>query len=183
MQPLVSIGVPVFNGERYLAGALDSLLAQTYPNTQIIVSDNCSTDDTPLILEAYRARFPNLRYSRSETFLDVHFNFQRVLDAATGDYFMWAADDDRWEPTFIAKIMEGLADPRFVTGFCQLDKVNVDSGETAQGFREPPHFAADARLAQNQLLFLQRPCFWMIYGIHKTTAIRAVMSIRSKRDI
>ena len=70
--PRVSIGMPIYNGERYLRSALDSLLAQTFEAFEIIISDNASTDATPAICSAYAAKDPRIRYYRNERNIGVH---------------------------------------------------------------------------------------------------------------
>lgn len=107
-RPLVSIGLPVCNGALTLARALDSLLAQTYSNLEFIISDNNSTDDTPLICRAYAKRDSRIRYIRQNENIGVERNFLFVARQAKGEYFMWAADDDQWDKEFVATLLRGL---------------------------------------------------------------------------
>jgi glycosyltransferase involved in cell wall biosynthesis len=92
--PLVSIGVPVYNGERFLRRTLDSLVAQTYPHLEIIVCDNASTDGTADIGRECAARDSRVRYVRNETNLGAIPNFLKTLALASGTYFAWTAADD-----------------------------------------------------------------------------------------
>jgi glycosyltransferase involved in cell wall biosynthesis len=106
--PLVSIGMPVYNGARYIRRALDSLLAQDYEKFEIIISDNASTDQTPKILEQYASKYPHLRiYTQLEN-VGAEENFIVVLKLARGEYFMWAAHDDYWLPTFVSTLVNEL---------------------------------------------------------------------------
>ena len=107
-QPLVSIGVPVFNGEEGLATALNSLLEQDYTNLEIIISDNASTDSTPEICEKFVLNDARVKYYRSEENLGVLFNFNRVFELSSGKFFMWAAHDDRREPSFVSACVEKM---------------------------------------------------------------------------
>src|SRR5262245_26772350 len=93
-QPLVSVGIPVYNGEQFIREALDSILAQTYSNLEIIISDNASTDGTAAICQQYAARDQRFRYYRNAMNINVNANFRRVFELSSGDYFMWAAADD-----------------------------------------------------------------------------------------
>lgn len=102
-KPLVSIGMPVFNGERFLRKTLDSLLAQDYENFELNISDNASTDQTEDICREYVAKDNRVRYDRNETNYGVPFNFNKVLELASGKYFMWAGDHDLWHPSFISR--------------------------------------------------------------------------------
>lgn len=106
--PRVSIGLPVYNGARYLAAALDGLLAQTFSDFELIVSDNASTDATPAICAQYAARDARIRYSRNAANIGGAPNFRRVFHLATGEYFMWAAHDDLHAPTFVERCVEVL---------------------------------------------------------------------------
>jgi glycosyltransferase involved in cell wall biosynthesis len=92
--PRVSIGVPVYNGENYLAEAIESILAQSYTNFELIICDNCSTDNTQEICEGYVSRDRRINYSRNEHNLGAIPNFNRTFSLSTGEYFKWAAHDD-----------------------------------------------------------------------------------------
>ena len=93
-KPLVSVGIPVYNGERFIRQALDSVLRQTYDNLEVIISDNASTDKTGEICLEYAARDRRIQYHRSPVNLGVIANFRRAFELSAGDYFMWAAADD-----------------------------------------------------------------------------------------
>jgi glycosyltransferase involved in cell wall biosynthesis len=91
---LVSVGIPVYNGERYIAAALDSVLAQDYPHVEIVISDNASTDRTRAICKQYARRDPRIRYRRNQQNLGASANFKKVAKLARGEYFTWLAADD-----------------------------------------------------------------------------------------
>lgn len=99
--PIVSIGMPVYNGEKYLREALDSLLAQTFTDFELIISDNASTDGTQAICENLALTDARIRYFRQPANKGASWNFRFVLDQSEGKYFMWAAADDRRFPNFI----------------------------------------------------------------------------------
>ena len=106
--PLVSIGMPVYNGERYIRRALDSLLSQDYDNYEIIISDNASTDQTPKILEEYASKYPRINIYTQPENIGAEENFLTVLKLACGKYFMWAAHDDYWLPAFVSTLVHEL---------------------------------------------------------------------------
>ena len=108
--PTVSIGVPVYNGERYLQSALDSLLAQTYEDFEILISDNASTDATEEICRAAIARDRRVRYVRNDGNRGVGFNFSRLVHDTNSRYFKWAAYDDLVAPTLLERCVEVLDD-------------------------------------------------------------------------
>ena len=101
--PRVSIGVPVFNGEDFLAEALDSLLNQTWTDLEIIIGDNASTDGTAAICQAAAERDSRVRYIRHEENLGAAPNYNHVFAEANGEFFKWAAHDDICAPTMIER--------------------------------------------------------------------------------
>lgn len=106
--PKVSIGLPVFNGENSLRLALDSLLAQTTSDFELIISDNASTDQTESICRIYAEKDGRIRYFRQDVNLGAEANFLFVLERSVGKYFMWAGADDIRSPDFIALNCEFL---------------------------------------------------------------------------
>src|SRR4051812_42295337 len=106
--PKVTIGVPVRNGEPYLAAALDGLLAQTHRDCEIVILDNASSDRTAAISADYLTRDPRLRYIRHEQVVGPVGNFVRALAAARGRYFTWAAVDDQRSPTAVEALVAAL---------------------------------------------------------------------------
>jgi len=117
--PLVTAGVPVYNGQAGLARCLDCLLAQDYPNLEIVISDNGSTDGTPAIAEAYASRHPNVKYHRAASNRGSSWNFNRVFELSSGTYFFWAAHDDERAPGFVSACVRALeANP--VAALCQV---------------------------------------------------------------
>jgi glycosyltransferase involved in cell wall biosynthesis len=95
--PLISVGLPVYNGERYLEGAIEALLAQDVDNFELLISDNASEDATAAIATAYAERDARVRYHRNRRNLGLAGNFNRLVELARGKYFKWAAHDD-WHP-------------------------------------------------------------------------------------
>ena len=131
-RPGVSIGIPVFNGERHLELAIDSFLAQTFSNFELIISDNGSTDGTKKICENYVAKDPRIRYFRSDVNRGAAWNFNFVFEVSFGEYFKWAAHDDICEPTFLQKSVDVLDNyPEIVLCRSWLKDID-DNNETIQ---------------------------------------------------
>ena len=101
--PLVTVGIPVFNGEKYIRKAIDSILAQTFSNFNCIISDNGSTDQTEIICKEYEKKDERITYVKHEKNSGPDFNFRFVLSKAKSKYFAWLAYDDYWESTFLEK--------------------------------------------------------------------------------
>ncbi|HEX8060553.1 MAG TPA: glycosyltransferase family 2 protein [Cyclobacteriaceae bacterium] len=108
--PKVSIGLPTFNGGRKILKAVTSVFNQDYDNLEIIISDNCSDDtDTEEICKSLSQKYPGIiKYIRQPVNRGVCLNYQYVLDNATGDYFMWIADDDTLAHGILKKYVEFL---------------------------------------------------------------------------
>lgn len=106
--PLVSIGMPVFNGGRYINEALVSILRQSHTNFELIISDNASTDNTPGLCREFVEKDSRVRYVRQASNIGALANFQHVLDQATGQYFMWAACDDYWDSQWVETLLHAL---------------------------------------------------------------------------
>lgn len=113
--PRVSIGVPVYNGERYIAETLDSLLAQTFDDYELIICDNASTDGTGDICRAYAERDPRIRYVRNPENIGAAGNYRRALELSSCEYFRCANADDLFAPEGLARCVGVLdQDPSVV---------------------------------------------------------------------
>lgn len=128
-KPMVSIGLPVYNGERYLRLALESLLAQDYENFELIISDNASTDTTAKICHQYRLMDKRIKYARNDVNLGAAINFNRVFELSAGKYFMWAAHDNIWDKSYITRCVAKLEEnPAAVLCFCEGIYINEVGG-------------------------------------------------------
>jgi glycosyltransferase involved in cell wall biosynthesis len=104
--PAVSVCIPTYNYARFLPQAIDSVLAQTYPDFELIVSDNASTDDTPSVLATYDDT--RMRVSRNERNLGLFGNFNRCLELASGELVKFVCADDWLHPTYLEKAVPVL---------------------------------------------------------------------------
>lgn len=127
--PRVSIGMPVYNGENFLRIACDSILAQTFTDWELIISDNGSTDATEAICHEYAVRDSRVHYYRSANNRGGAWNRNRVFALATGEYFMWHDHDDAITPTLVARCVAVLdARPEVVN--CYANTVIIDQHGT-----------------------------------------------------
>lgn len=106
--PRVTVGVPVFNGQDLLAGSLDSVLAQTFGDFQLIICDNASSDGTGEICQAYAKKDRRITYLRNEKNIGAAGNLNRLVGLARTPYFKWQAHDDLIAPTFLEKCVAVL---------------------------------------------------------------------------
>ena len=177
-KPLVSIGMPVYNGERFLNEALDSLLAQDYVNFELIISDNASTDETQEICLKYTARDKRVRYYRSKMNMGAAWNFNRVFELSSGDYFMWASHDDLWDPRYIEVCLEGfkLSDKVILSGtMCRSifetgELMFIDQGFSTIGLDPASRFKHYKRIIHGG-----NHIGGIFYGIYKRSALSKVM--------
>lgn len=165
-EPRVTIGLPVFNGERFLAEAITSAANQTRPPEEILVFDNASTDRT---LDVARFLLPPASVHTSVSNLGAVANFNRAVDAASGEFFAWLAADDRLAPTFIETCLQALAQhpdrPACLPGIQFID-------ERGAHLRQQ----SDAALGSQQMRmrarsFLRRPRWTEVYCLYRRPAL------------
>jgi glycosyltransferase involved in cell wall biosynthesis len=107
--PPITVGLPVYNGELYIAEAIDSLLAQTFSDFELVISDNASTDRTVEILRAYAAADERIRLILGDRNKGAAWNYNRVFAECRSEFFRWAASDDCLEATCLERCHETLA--------------------------------------------------------------------------
>ena len=112
MLPRIVIGIPTFNRAQILRRAIDSALSQDYPNLRIVISDNASTDETALVIKSYIAADSRVTSYRHPVNVGATRNFAELLERATGELFMWLADDDWLEPGYVSRCARSLAEQR-----------------------------------------------------------------------
>jgi glycosyltransferase involved in cell wall biosynthesis len=170
--PKVSIGMPVYNGEPFIREALDSLLAQTFTDFELIISDNASTDGTEAICREYAAKDARIRYVRQAENCGPTANFQFVLDEAVGEYFMWAAADDKRHPDFI-RMAEMVLKTESEVGlvFSAMRTVNLLSGESRPSLTG---FSTTHNKFLRVLFRLAQPCPSLIYGLFRKEKLSQV---------
>ncbi|MBT8084467.1 MAG: glycosyltransferase family 2 protein [Woeseia sp.] len=123
--PLVSIGMPVYNAEAFIEDALNSLLAQTFVDFELIISDNASTDGTREICERYAKSDSRISYFPLAENLGAIRNFNRVFELSNGKYFKWASHDDICAPTFLERCVEILEGDSRIS-WCHSQSLHID---------------------------------------------------------
>jgi glycosyltransferase involved in cell wall biosynthesis len=117
---LVSIGLPTFNGSRYLVEAIESCLEQTYSNWELLIVDDCSTDGTPQIIKKFVASDSRIRSIRHSSNRKLPVSLNSSLTAAKGDFITWTSDDNRYRPEALAEMVH------FLTENLEVDLVYTD---------------------------------------------------------
>lgn len=174
LTPTVSIGFPVFNGEKYLREALDSLLAQTFKDFELLISDNASTDATQAICEEYAAQDKRIAYVRQQEWCSAYDNFYYCLERARGEYFMWSAVDDYHPPNYVEVLAGCLKkNPQAVLSFgkVRIVKHNCTLADAAD---IPFAFATAGRRTWIALTITSQLNCYHIYGLWRLEALRAI---------
>ena len=120
MRPKVTVGLPVYNGERHLREAIESILGQSFADFRLVVSDNASTDASAEIVRGYAARDNRIHYHRNETNIGLAANFNLVFRMSESPYFRWATSDDVTLPDFLLRCVACLdAEPGIVLAYAK----------------------------------------------------------------
>lgn len=154
--PKIGIGMPVYNGAKYIREALDSLLAQTFTDFELFISDNASTDATQSICEEYSRLDTRVRYVRQTNNKGALANFQFVLDQSRGKFFMWAAADDLWDKRWIETVYAHVRDNEQIAGFGELAHIDPHS-------KAMPHAANRAKLQFDGTSLRRKLAFYLAY--------------------
>lgn len=178
-RPRISITLPVFNGERYVAQAIRSILDQTYRDFELIVSDNASTDTTEEICRSFEAQDKRVRYVRQPRNIGASPNFNVCFELASGEYFKWAAHDDYIQPEYLAECVRALdANPDAVlaqTLVCLID----DRDRLIEVCRPIRPEATSPRPTDRFAARIRNPRCLEIWGVMRTQALRNSVLIGS----
>lgn len=170
-KPLVSVGIPVCNGEAYLSESLDTILHQTHAHLEIIISDDHSADNSYNILKKYAQKDSRIILYRQKKQIKYRNNFNFVLEKASGDFFVWAAQDDIHNPKFI----ETLLKPMVADGSAQLsmcDYRNISENTSYQVY-DPP-VDVDLNIENSLKYFLQTHNLSLFYGMFRTSVLKEI---------
>ena len=174
--PDITIGVPVYNGERYLEKALRSVLDQTGVDLELIISDNASTDRTPDICRAFAASDRRVRYLQSESNQGAAVNYNRLVGLARAEYFKWAAHDDVLEPTFLRDCVWALErDERAVLSFPYAVVIDEEGAAVGPEIMDEVVVRADTpheRLREYLASSWENPRCTAILGVMRTGTLR-----------
>ena len=172
-RPRVTIGLPVFNGEDFIEATLESLCAQEFTDFELLIADNHSTDATARICERFLARDDRIRFHPSERNLGAAWNFNRLIPLAEGEFFMWAAHDDVFAPSFVRRAVEVLdADPEAVLACVGLVYIDADGERISDMVLTGPSPSSDP--VQRFRLAVNEPKWNQIFGLMRLDVLRAV---------
>jgi glycosyltransferase involved in cell wall biosynthesis len=170
--PVLSVGLFVYNGERFLEKALDSLLGQTFQDFELIISDNASSDATEQICRSYAERDARIQYHRNAENMGAGWNVRRVYSLATGKYFKWAAHDDFCEPQLFEKCIAALErDPSLVVAQSKV-RVIDENGLLVENYEWPMRTDSTDPLVRFRDLLLNDHLCFQIFGVIRLDALK-----------
>ncbi len=174
--PKVSIGLPVYNGEKFIRKALDSVLEQTFTDFELIISDNASSDSTEAICREYIARDSRIRYMRQSENRGARANFQHVLDCALGELFIWFAHDDSCHPEMLSLFVTKMdLDPNIV--LYSSDITRIDDNDNIIKIDKLTNLYDGSNWHKKRKVFFEFPgsnVNFSIYGLFRTNILRSV---------
>lgn len=181
--PRVSIALSVYNGENYLAEAIESILAQTFEAFELIISDNASTDGTAAICRKYARQDARIRYFRQPRNLGAAPNYNWGFAQAQGEFFKWAAHDDYIAPTFLERCVAVLdADAEAVLAYPMTVRVSDDGEEVFKEYGLQ-HMRLDAPVVHHRFFdLLYHPHRDPIFGLIRSSALRHTSLIQNFAD-
>ena len=179
-RPLVGIGMPVYNGERYVGEAIDSILRQSLADLELVVCDNASTDSTGEICRSFAVADPRVRYCRNDVNLGAHPNFNRAFELSRGKYFKWAAHDDVLQPGFLRRCVDALeAAPDAAVCESAIDYID-ESGESLgiHAHHVPGSELGDSATRFAALVLRPHDCYGMM-GVLRRSLVESAMPLAS----
>jgi len=169
--PRLCIGLPVYNGDNYLAQTIESLLGQTFAAFRLVISDNASTDGTEAICRAYAGRDTRIDYRRAAENRGAAWNFNHLCALADTEYFKWAAHDDLHAPTFLERCIAALdAQPRAIA--CYPDAYVIDEHGTIVTAYRGARAAAAQPWARFNIVARKPGLCHMTFGVFRVAALR-----------
>jgi glycosyltransferase involved in cell wall biosynthesis len=179
-RPPITIGMPVYNGERYLAEALECVLAQDFGDYEVLISDNASTDSTEEICRSYAARDPRIRYHRWDRNRGMVRNIGYTMESATGEFFKNYSYDDRIAPTFLSTCLRAIREaPESVvlvyprTGIIGIDGEDLGEYEDRLDLRSPSPAARFASFTR------QVRQVNVIHGVYRTAVLQQLLPLKT----
>jgi len=170
--PRVSIGLPVYNGEKYLELTIKSILSQSFTDFELIISDNASSDRTQEICRMYAVQDERIRYFRNEQNLGAAPNHNRAFQLSSGEYFKWSGYDDLIEPEFLARCVD-ILDQNPSVAICMPQTAFIDEEGILIGEQEYTAIGNDLKPHHRFCDFMLRNVTGdYVYGLMRADAIR-----------
>lgn len=176
-RPTLSIGMPLYNAEEYLADAIDSILGQNFEEFELILSDNGSTDRTAAICKEYAEKDSRIRFFRQDENLGATPNFDFVFQQARGRYFKWAAHDDVLLQGFFSACLACLeSDPTVVLACPAVAEID-QHGDLVTRYTHDIDSEAEAAHVRFYE-YIGKPWAYHLYGVFRTEVLAQTARIQ-----
>ena len=175
--PLVTALVPTYNGARFIGRTLESLATQTWPNLEILIGDDCSTDDTLEMVRRFAERHPNVRIIERDANLGWLRNSNDLMANARGEMMFFAFHDDVVAPTYVEELVRALrAEPAAVLAFSDMEVHELDGTVDRHAFELLD--GVDVAMERGRVM-VRRPDGWWVpnRGLFRTAAFAEVGGI------
>ena len=170
--PRVSVGLPVYNGERFLPSAVESVLGQTFRDFTLVITDNASTDGTQHICEEFARKDSRIKYHRNQTNIGGPANFNLAYTLATEEYFKWMAHDDVIAPRFLEKCVSALEEDKSAVLAHSRTRLIDEKGEALGDYVEQLESgSAHPHTRFHSLIAVKHSCF-QIFGVMRSDVVR-----------
>lgn len=178
--PRVSVGIPVYNGEKYVSAAIESIREQDLSDIEIIISDNGSTDATDQICREAAEKDDRIRYVRSPVNRGGGWNFGNVLDLATAPLFKWCAADDIARPDFVRRCVEALdqGGPGVVVAFPRTQLIDA-TGDVFDELGDRTLLVDQPTASERIHTILRAEASHIVYGVIRTDVLRSTRGMMS----
>ena len=182
-ETMVSIGMPVYNGEKHIRQALDSLLQQTHMNFELVISDNGSNDGTYDIVNDYANNDDRIIYQRNKNNRGAIWNLNQVFYLTKYEYFMWASHDDYWYPDYVKVCLENFNNSSFLAMSCTesaivegeaKDVIAIDRGVNTIGKNSDKRF-----IEYRKYLKIYPGADCIFYGLYNRKILSKVMPMKT----
>ena len=177
--PVVTLGLPVYNGEIYLDKTIKCVLKQTYSNLELIIVDNASTDNTERICRKYAAIDSRIKYFKNSINIGVSANHNRVVELSHSKYFKWIAHDDMFSEDFVEKCVDVLeSDPSII--LCCTKTYQIDENDNITGKYQYPNTISSYKVHERY-----RQCLGFshlvigLFGVFRLDALKKTRLIES----
>ncbi len=170
--PTVTIGIPVYNGANYLKQALDSVLAQSYTDFEVVITDNASTDATEEICQIYARRDSRIRYFRSDINRGATWNFNRAFKLSRGSYFKWLAHDDMMATDFLKECVAALDNnPGVVLSYSKVRMIDSEGGPIEDYGISLAVGSSDVKQRVRDIMLAWHLCY-EVFGLIRVSVLR-----------
>ncbi|MEP7242483.1 MAG: glycosyltransferase family A protein [Gammaproteobacteria bacterium] len=179
--PRLSIAMPAYNCEKYIGRALESLLAQTYTDYELVISDNASTDATEQVCRSFAATDSRIRYVRRQDNIGGPGNFRYVFSLCRGEYHKWSTADDYWDPSFLAKCVPVLdQNPDVVLCYSKTKLIDAE-GAPIEDYEDNLDLGEESPRARFGKLFSRIGLCNAHLGVIRRSAMRGTHLIGAER--